>query len=57
MSVQHKEKNQNTVLQKQRIPFQLVFFKAVKNIKRTSVQIVSYVRNNKIFFIRSPDLQ
>jgi hypothetical protein len=52
-----KEKNQNTVLQKQRIPFQLVFFKAVKNIKRTSIQIVSYVRNNKILFIRSPDLQ
>ena len=47
----------NADLQKQGIPFQLVFFKAVENIKRTSVKIVSYVLNNKIFFIRSPDLQ
>ena len=52
-----QEKNLNTVLQKQGIPFQLVFFKAIQNIKRTSVQIVSYVRNDKILFIRSPDLQ
>ena len=47
----------NTGLQKQRIPFQLVFLKSVQNIKRTSVQIVSYVRNNKIIFVRSPGLQ
>ena len=52
-----QEKNLNTVLQKQGIPFQLVFFKTVQNIKRTSVQIVSYVRNNKILFIRSPELK
>ncbi len=52
-----KEKNLNTALQKQGIPFQLVFFKTVQNIKRTSVQIVSYVRNNKILFIRSPELK
>ena len=51
-----QEKNLNTILQKQGIPFQLVFLKSVQNIKRTSVQIVSYVRNNKILFIRSPDL-
>jgi len=47
----------NTGLQKKGIPFQLVFLKSVQNIKRTSVQIVSYVRNNKIIFVRSPDLQ
>ena len=52
-----QEKNLNTVLQKKGIPFQLVFFKTVQNIKRTSVQIVSYVRNNKILFIRSPELK
>jgi len=52
-----QEKNLNTILQKQGIPFQLVFFKTVQNIKRTSVQIVSYVRNNKILFIRSPELK
>ncbi len=52
-----KEKILNTDLQKQGIPFQLVFFKTVQNIKRTSVQIVSYVRNNKILFIRSPELK
>ena len=44
-------------LQKQGIPFQLVFLKSVKNIKRTSVQIVSYVRNDKIIFVRSTGLQ
>jgi len=47
----------NTGLQKQGIPFQLVFLKSVQNIKRTSVQIVSYVRNNKIIIVRSPSLQ
>ena len=51
------ESSLNNVLQKHVIPFQLVFFKAVKNIKRTSVQIVSYVHNNKIFFIRSPEIK
>ena len=52
-----QENSLNTGLQKQGIPFQLVFFKSVQNIKRTSVQIVSYVRNNKIIFVRSPGLQ
>ena len=47
----------NTSLQKQLIPFQLVFLKSVQKIKRTSVEIVSYVRNNKIIFVRSPGLQ
>jgi len=47
----------NKGLQKQGIPFQLVFLKSVENIKRTSVQIVSYVRNNKIIVVRSPDIQ
>ena len=52
-----QENLSNTGLQKQGIPFQLVFFKAVQNIKKTSVQIVSYVRNNEVLFIRSPDLK
>ena len=47
----------NPSLQQQEIHFQLVFFKSVQSIKRTSVQIVSYVRNNKIVFVRSPGLQ
>ncbi len=52
-----QELSLNPDLQKQGIPFQLVFLKFVKNIKRTSVQIVSYVRNNKTIFVRSPDLK
>ena len=44
-------------LQKRGIPFQLVFLKSVQNIKKTSVQIVSYVRNKKTIFVRSPSLQ
>ena len=52
-----QENSLNTGFQKQGIPFQLVFLKSVQNIKRTSVQIVSYVRNNKILFIRSPELK
>jgi len=52
-----QENSLNKGLQKQGIPFQLVFLKSVQNIKRTSVQIVSYVRNNKIFFVRTPGLQ
>jgi len=52
-----QENGLNTGIQKQGIPFQLVFFKSVQKIKRTSVQIVSYVRNNKIIFVRSPGLQ
>ena len=52
-----QELSSNIDLQKQVIPFQLVFLKSVQNIKRTSVQIVSYVRNNKIIFVRSPGLQ
>jgi len=51
-----QEKSLNSGLQKQETPFQLVFLKSVKNIKRTSVQIVSYVRNNKITFVRSSGL-
>ena len=52
-----QENSLNTGLKKQGIPFQLVFLKSVQNIKRTSVQIVSYVHNNKVIFVRSPDLQ
>ena len=52
-----QENSLNTGLQKQGIPFQLVFLKSVQNIKRTSVQIVSYVHNNKVIFVRSPDFQ
>ena len=52
-----QENSLNTSHQKKGIPFQLVFLKSVQNIKRTSVQIVSYVRNNKIIFVRSPGLQ
>ncbi len=51
------EKTSNSGNKKKLIPFQLVFFKSVKNIKRTTVQIVSYVSKNKITFVRSPDLQ
>ena len=47
----------NIGIQKQGIPFQLVFLKSVQNIKRTSIQIISYVRNNKLIFVRSPGLQ
>ena len=43
-------------LKKQGIPFQLVFLKSVQKIKRTSVQIVSYMRNEKTIFLRSPDI-
>ena len=52
-----QENSLNTGLQKRGIPFQLVFLKSVQNINRTSVRIVSYVRNNKIIFVRSPGLQ
>ena len=52
-----QENSLNTGLQKLGIPFQLVFLKSVQNINRTSVRIVSYVRNNKIIFVRSPVLQ
>ena len=52
-----QENSLNIGLQKQGIPFQLVFLKSVQNIKRTSIQIVSYVRDNKIIFVRSPGLQ
>ena len=52
-----QEKSLNPGLQKKVIPFQLVFLKSVQNIKRTSVQIISYVRNNKIVFVRSPEPQ
>ena len=52
-----QENSLNTGLQKLGIPFQLVFLKSVQNINRTSVRIVSYVRNNKIIFVRAPSLQ
>ena len=52
-----QENSLNNGLQKQGIPFQLVFLKSVQNIKRTSVQIVSYVLNNKIIFVRSSGRQ
>ncbi|MBG56317.1 MAG: hypothetical protein CL935_04210 [Deltaproteobacteria bacterium] len=52
-----QEQTPNAAIKKKGIPFQLVFFKSVKSIKRTSVQIVSYVRNNKMIFVRSPDLK
>jgi len=52
-----QENSLNSGLQKQGIPFQLVFLKSVQHIKRTSIQIVSYVRDNKIIFVRSPGLQ
>jgi len=43
-------------LKENEIPFQVVFFKAVPTIKRTSVKIISYVRNNKLVYVRAPDL-
>ncbi len=52
-----QEQTSNDTIKKKGIPFQLVFFKSVQSIKRTSVQIVSYVRNNKMIFVRSPDLK
>ena len=47
----------NPGINKNVIPFQLVFLKSVESIKRTTVQIVSYVRNNKIIFVSSSNLQ
>ena len=38
------------------IPFQVVFIKSVATIKKTSLQIVSYVRNNKIVYVHAPNL-
>ena len=47
----------NTSLpQAQLIPFQIVFIKSVATIKKTSLQIVSYVRNNKIVYVHAPNL-
>ena len=43
-------------LKENEILFQVVFFKAVPTIKRTSVKIISYVRNNKLVYVRAPDL-
>ena len=43
--------------QDQEIPFQVVFFKSVSTIKRTKLQIVSYVRNNQIVYVRASDLK
>jgi hypothetical protein len=41
----------------QEVPFQVVFFKDVSSIKRTSLQIVSYMRKNKLVYVRASDLQ
>ena len=41
----------------QEVPFQVVFFKDVSSIKRTSLQIVSYMRNDELFYVRMPGLQ
>ena len=38
------------------IPFQVVFIKSVPTIKKTSLQIVSYVRNSKIVYVHAPNL-
>ena len=38
------------------IPFQVVFIKSVATIKKTSIQIISYVRNNKIVYVHAPNL-
>jgi len=38
------------------IPFQVVFIKSVPTIKKTSLQIVSYVRNNKVVYVHAPNL-
>ena len=38
------------------IPFQVIFIKSVPKIKKTSLQIVSYVRNNKIVYVHAPSL-
>ena len=46
-----------SVTQDQEVPFQVVFFKDVSSIKRTSLQIVSYVRKNKLVYVRVSDLQ
>ena len=47
----------NTILpQAPLIPFQVVFIKSVATIKKTSLQIVSYVRNNKIVYVHAPNL-
>jgi len=45
-----------TLLQAPLIPFQVVFIKSVATIKKTSLQIVSYVRNNKIVYVHAPNL-
>jgi hypothetical protein len=39
------------------VPFQVIFFKDVSSIKRTSLQIVSYVRKNKLVYVRASELQ
>ena len=41
----------------QEVPFQVVFFKDVSSIKRTSLQIVSYVRKNKLVYVRASGLE
>ncbi|MDE0792843.1 MAG: hypothetical protein OSB08_04265 [SAR324 cluster bacterium] len=46
-----------SVTKDQEVPFQVVFFKDVSSIKRTSLQIVSYVRKNKLVYVRASDLQ
>ena len=46
-----------SVTNDQEVPFQVVFFKDVSSIKRTSLQIVSYLRKNKLVYVRASDLQ
>ena len=38
------------------IPFQVIFIKSVPTIKNTSLQIISYERNNKIVYVHAPNL-
>ena len=52
-----KKYSMNGDTKDQEVPFQVVFFKDVSAIKRTSLQIVSYVRKNKLVYVRAPDLQ
>ena len=52
-----KKYSMNGDTKDQEVPFQVVFFKDVSSIKRTSLQIVSYVRKNKLVYVRAPDLQ
>ena len=39
----------------QDLPFQTVFFTSGKQVARTSVQIVSYIRNGEMVYVNTPD--